>query len=506
MASCPPLRDRDETRPGFFNRATSRRALLRGAALGAVGIGASLYASGASAGTGARGGGMNGLPSARKMMSWIREIVGHGIRRPGYAADRWVERWAADRFKKLGLDEVELEEVEITRWVPGPATLVVEPGNHRFKGFPAPYTAAGTVEAELASLTDAAPAGSLAGKIALYEFNPLVLPGVAQKGLGTASYDPDGALESVRQILPFNARFNNVLEPALTAGADGFIGLLTGFPWNTRDYYVPYDGKQRDITAAWVSGDDGRRLLELIASGASRARLEVEAKRTEVVTHNVVGTLPGASDEWVIVASHHDGPWASAVEDGSGISLVLAQATYWSRVPAARRPHNMLFLLTGAHMFGGAGTTAFVETHRDLLDRVVVEVHLEHAARECVGKAGRLAPTDDPEVRWWFTSQNPTLEATVQSALAGQDLRRSVVYRPDVFFDTPPTDGAAFYAAGVPLVHFLTAPMYLFDKGDTIDKIHEASLEPLSRATIQIIEATQEVSASAMRAGIVRSG
>ena len=98
MASCLPLRDRDETRPGFFNRATSRRALLRGAALGAVGIGASLYASGASAGTGARGGGMNGLPSARKMMSWIREIVGHGIRRPGYAADRWVERWAADPY------------------------------------------------------------------------------------------------------------------------------------------------------------------------------------------------------------------------------------------------------------------------------------------------------------------------------------------------------------------------------------------------------------------------
>jgi Peptidase family M28 len=449
---------------------------------------------------------VKGLPSTRRMIRWIREIVDHGIRRPGCAADRWVERWAADRFEQLGLDEVELEKVDITRWMPGPATLVVEPGNQRFTGFPAPYTSPGTVEAELASLTDAAPAGSLTGKIAVYEFTPLVLPGAAQNGLATASYDPDGALESVRQVLPFNARFNNVLEPALTAEADGFVGLLTGFPWNTRDYYVPYDGKDRDITAVWLSGDDGRRLADLIASGASRARLEVAAKRTEVVTHNVVGTLPGASDEWVIVASHHDGPWASAVEDGSGISLVLAQASYWSQVPAARRPHNMLFLLTGAHMFGGAGTTAFVEAHSDLIDHVVLEMHLEHAARQCIGDDGQLVPTDDPEVRWWFTSQNPTLEGTVQSALARQDLRRSVVYRPDVFFETPPTDGAAFHAAGVPLVHFLTAPMYLFDKRDTIDKIHEASLEPLSRATIEIIEATRGISASSMRAGIAPSG
>jgi hypothetical protein len=185
---------------------------------------------------------------------------------------------------------------------------------------------------------------------------------------------------------------------------------------------------------------------------------------------------------------------------------VLAQASYWSQVPAARRPHNMLFLLTGAHMFGGAGTTAFVEAHSDLIDHVVLEMHLEHAARQCIGDDGQLVPTDDPEVRWWFTSQNPTLEGTVQSALARQDLRRSVVYRPDVFFETPPTDGAAFHAAGVPLVHFLTAPMYLFDKRDTIDKIHEASLEPLSRATIEIIEATRGISASSMRAGIAPSG
>ena len=55
---------------------TSRRALLRGAALGVVGIGASLYSSGAGKGSG----GLNGLPSSQQMMSWIPEIVAPALR------------------------------------------------------------------------------------------------------------------------------------------------------------------------------------------------------------------------------------------------------------------------------------------------------------------------------------------------------------------------------------------------------------------------------------------
>ena len=59
---------------------TSRRALLRGAALGVVGIGASLYSSGASAGAGEGSDGLNGLPSSQQMMSWIPEIVAPALR------------------------------------------------------------------------------------------------------------------------------------------------------------------------------------------------------------------------------------------------------------------------------------------------------------------------------------------------------------------------------------------------------------------------------------------
>jgi hypothetical protein len=159
----------------------------------------------------------------------------------------------------------------------------------------------------------------------------------------------------------------------------------------------------------------------------------------------------------------------------------------------------MLFLLTSGHMCHGAGTRAFIDAHKDLFDKVVLEMHLEHPARECVGNDGELVPTDDPEVRWWFTSRNDRLIGAVEDAIRAEDLRRSLIMPPDVFGPHPTTDGGFFHLENVPLVNFLTAPMYLFDSRDTIDKIHEASLEPVTRAAIRIINSTRGVTAAQLR-------
>ena len=93
-----------------------------------------------------------------------------------------------------------------------------------------------------------------------------------------------------------------------------------------------------------------------------------------------------------------------------------------------------------------------------------------------------------------------TLRCEVRLTDTQLDLRRSLIMPPDVFGPHPTTDGGFFHLQGVPLVNFLTAPMYLFDSRDTIDKVHEPSLEPVTRAAIRIIESTRGISAAEMRA------
>jgi hypothetical protein len=152
-------------------------------------------------------------------------------------------------------------------------------------------------------------------------------------------------------------------------------------------------------------------------------------------------------------------------------------------------------------MSGGAGLHAYIEEHRDQLDQVVLEVHLEHAALEYVEESGELVANGLPVPRWWFTSRIPLLEEAVAAALEEHDLRRSMVLAPNAFGDQPPTDGGYYYNEGVPIVNFLTAPFYLFDAIDTLDKVDKKSLVPLTRAAIRIIESTRGVTAAQMRAG-----
>ena len=328
------------------------------------------------------------------------------------------------------------------------------------------------------------------------------MPHAVLASRATWVHDPGGTLAGAVQVLPFGREFMMAMEPAAAGGAVGFVGVLAGYPGDSKDYYVPYDAVARPLPGVWIRGSDGERLRALVARGTVRARLVIEAAREIICCRNVVGELPGADDETVIIGSHHDGPWASAVEDGSGIALVLAQAAYWSRVPRAERPHRLVFLLNAGHMAGGAGTRAFIETHRAELPRVRAgAASRARGATSSPNVTGRSPRRDIPEARWWFTSRLPRLESSVRAAIEAEGLRRSFVLPPDVFGPHPTTDGGFFHLEGVPLVNFLTAPFYLFDAMDTLDKIDRASLVPVTRAAIRIVESTAGVSASAMRSG-----
>lgn len=455
------------------------------------------------------------LPPATDIMACVEAVVNHGVRRPGTQAGHHVEEWCVSQFRELGLDHVRRESFEVPVWEPGPARLVAWSLDRPeqavdLAAFALPHTQPtpdGGHEADLVLLGPEGANTAVGGAIAVDRIELGRLPASYMRSVATSRVDPAGELDDYVHLLPFSFRMGHEVDSGIDAGASGYVGVLSGMPWETRDYYLPYDAVERHLPAVWISRRDGDRLLALLAGaeGPVRGRIEVDAARRAGWSTNVVGTLPGASDEWVVVGSHHDAPWASAVEDASGVALVLAQASFWAQVPAAERPHNLMFLLNGGHMAGAAGIASFRERHEALLDDVVLSVHLEHAAAACRVEDDALVATEEPEVRWWFTSHDPALEEAVMSALTVEQLGRSWVLPPEAFGDFPPTDGGGFHLEGVPLVDFLVAPVYLVDACDTLDKVHQPSLEPITRATVRIVESLAGRSAAELRAGAVRS-
>jgi hypothetical protein len=449
------------------------------------------------------------LPSSDVMLGWIERIFAQGVRRPGYPADEWIEQWAAERFAEIGLEDVHLDPIDVLRWLPNRCALALWPAGRpaersELPCFPVPFsTPTAGLTGALGRIADA---GGVAGRIAVVDNPFLRLPqSLMVTFFSTDYYEPDPDFLLEQQTLPFSLSLQHVMEPAIEAGATGFIGIIGNLPWDTDRYFVPYDAVRRPIPGVWLSAANGAAVKAMLASGPVEAEIVLDAEVGPAVSHNVIGTLPGASPEWVVIGSHHDGPWASAVEDASGVALVLAQALYWAQVPAAQRPHNLLFVLNGGHMSGGAGLIAFIERNADWLDQIVLEVHLEHVAREARGENGVPVPTDRPEPRWWFTSRIPALQAAVKETLVREDLRRSLIMAPDGFppgSSAPPTDGAFFHPAGVPIVQHLAAPMYLFDEADTPAMIHKESLAPVSRAAARLIAWTAGRTAAGMRAEV----
>lgn len=450
------------------------------------------------------------LPTEDEIFGWVEEIFGHGIRRTGYPADEWAEEWVAERFRAMGLTDVHAEPFTAKRWEPGECTLEITPAGGEVRTvacFPLPFSAPTEgVELQLVHFDAEAP-DAVAGQAALVDVGLIEVPADMMAFGGSAPpdtdrvVDPDGTLQGSGHLIPFSTEILHVMEPAMEAGAAAFIGALRDYPGDSYEYFVPYDAVDRPIPGVWINDSAAAELDRDLAAGPVQVRLVLAAETAEIETHNIVGDLEGADDEVVMIASHHDGPWASAVEDGSGMALVLAQAQYWAKRPVEERPHRLRFVMQGGHMSGGAGLLAYIEAHRAELADVVLEVHLEHAALETEVVDGEVVATDVPVPRWFFTSRIPALEASVFDALEGEELHRSMVVAPDAFGEQPPTDGAMYHREGVPMVNFLTAPFYLFDSMDTLDKVDRANLVPLTRATIRIVNATAGVSAAEMRAG-----
>lgn len=445
------------------------------------------------------------VPSKDKMMRWITEIFNQGIRRPGYPADNLVENWVKEKFENLGLQDITMDSVPIRKWEAEIGNIRIWPVDNPDQAqdlpcFPLPYSqATDGVEAELCRICDI---GNLAGKIAVYDMEFINLPTKILKLWSKRYYDPGHEFSYLSQMLPFDLLGPYAMAPAINANASGFVGILGNYPRETHDYYVPYDAKIRDLPAVWVSPENGKKILELMDSGPATAKVSYQGAASDSFSHNITATLPGMSDEWIVIGTHHDGPWSSAVEDASGMALVLAQAKYWSQIPKKQRPHNIMFLMNCGHMSGGAGTKAFVERNEAFLKNVVAAIHLEHVAVDVIGESGELIPTNEPVVRWWFTSRIKPLQDITKKAFVTEKLHRSIVMPPDGFppgSDRPPTDAAPYHAAAVPFVSLLAAPVYLFDSADTLDKIHQESLEPLSRAVIRIVNDLKDHCAHELR-------
>ena len=377
-----------------------------------------------------------------------------GPRLAGSEADARAVEWAKAQFAELGYDRVWTEPVTFPKWERRSEHAEVLGASAQ----PLAITAlggspAGTLDAEVVRFADlaaleAAPAGSLAGKLAFVDYR-------MERARDGSGYGPGGR---VRSRGP---------SAAIRAGAVGFLMRSAG----TDSHRNPHTGITRfddglaPVPAAALAVPDADQLARLLARGPVRLRLALDCGWDgEYTSQNVIGEITGRSlpGEVVLIGAHLDS-WdlgTGAVDDGAGIGITMAAGKLIAGL--GQRPARSIRVVAFANEEQGLhGGKAYAATHAG-------DVVRHQLVAESDFGAGRI---------YAFNTSAPAhadaAEARIAAALAPLGIERTDTGGPGPDVGPIAARGAAWAWLGQDGSDYFD---YHHTPDDTLDKIDPAAL------------------------------
>jgi len=314
--------------------------------------------------------------------------VGDGLlwgRITGLPSGEAMMDWAAERLEAAGVPSVERQWFDQE---PGTSLWLPLSWEVRVLGDPALGTGSHDVVLESAMPANAAdiPADGLTA--------PLVFVGTARPA-ELALIDVRGKI-AVQHITPKGHLFlergpaRAKAQELIRRGAVAVINLVD----------QAGNMRMRDISGCGgpcfnIGGQDGRFLEEVMDRAAEaglsdrlRVRMHLrDETRSGMRASNVLGIVPGESDENVIINAHVDGWFDGANDNADGMAVMLALASHFSR-PENRTRRTLVFVASaGHHTSGLSGPGQLVELNPALIERNVLAVNLEHVAARQINPA-----------------------------------------------------------------------------------------------------------------------
>jgi hypothetical protein len=451
---------------------------------------------------------------------WGQALDGIGLRATGSAAHESYVRRLAGELSAAGVSGVRLESVSLRRWLATNWSLRV---GHRqlpaaayvpYSGVTGPagitgqlVHVGGTDPVSLAALPP------LNGKIVVYEvpLTPLPIAVVEALQFPGGLVDPRGELLAAPVYRrPWLNTVPDALQAFKARGAIGSIGVLDLNRRWVAGQYFPYDGIFRQFPSLYVDRATGAGLIDGALSAAS-ATIVLQAQVRPATSSNIVGFIPGMSDEFTVLHTHTDG--TNGLEE-NGQYGILAAAQYLARLPRSALPRTVLILLATGHFYNGLGTLGFLSRHmRDLVPSMTAAITVEHlgALEYLPTSDGDLRATGRHEPGLFFCSGGRALVETDLATLRRADatpggVARAFLPNPLTAPDNPwqfdpqlaavtarakpplmyPGEGANMYnGANIPDSNYITGPYYLLNAGmPTVDKIDFTRMRALSMALV----------------------
>jgi hypothetical protein len=182
------------------------------------------------------------------------------------------------------------------------------------------------------------------------------------------------------------------------------------------------EGGIREVPQFTLSMDEGFALRDQLAEGKRveiSFRLEVPELR-DVATEYTIATLPGTSDEEIVVMTHTDGYFQAATDNAAGMASALEIARFYARKPLAERPRTMRFIQFPDHHHGevARGRPGIGINDSYPWDKVAVKLTMEHPSQTLLFMYNdALTPTNAVGAFRWNALGGPEFEQMVFDTL-----------------------------------------------------------------------------------------
>jgi hypothetical protein len=253
------------------------------------------------------------------------------------------------------------------------------------------------------------------------------------------------------------------------------------------------------LPSLWVVPTTGKK-LRAIAEAGTPVTLTVEANIAQnTPTRTIVATLPGATEESIILWTHTDGP--NALQENGGMA-VLNMIRYFSKLPKESRKRTLVVVMPEGHFAEQyVPTSAWIRERPEICQKAVALVAAEHlGGKEYLSDpiANTYTASGKHEVAFAFCPTTP-MQAAAKKAVADQPLGREVVLGTDQYSFTPGI--AAWKQVKVPTFAYISIPSYLMADGPNghIDKLDPKLYHEQVKMLIRLVHGLDATPASALK-------
>jgi hypothetical protein len=225
-----------------------------------------------------------------------------------------------------------------------------------------------------------------------------------------------------------------------------------------------------------------RELMEKEASVKVKLHLDVE-ERHGLRDASVWAELPGTTDEDIIIMAHHDAYFEGALDNASGMSVMLGLAEYFSKVPPAERRRTLKFVSTSGHHAGSLGTKWMSDNKDTFLAKTALMINCEHVS---VTQTYNWGPnlrksTQTDARRWWVFGSAKLAEAVLDSYRT---------FGVAVYHEMEPNASGdmGHVSKDAPSMQLIESPNFYHSDHDRPDVVPAAGLEAVARAFARIVD------------------